>query len=75
MITITWSHNDVQVNHIKLEVAKRNPQGEKQKKKNIGGSRIILEGGWLCEPERALRGTELTGEWNLSVCELGRGHD
>ena len=25
--------------------------------------------------ERALRGSGLTGEWNLSVCELGRGHD
>jgi len=25
--------------------------------------------------ERALKGSGLTGEWNLSVCELGRGHD
>jgi len=24
--------------------------------------------------ERALKGSGLTGEWNLSVCELGRGH-
>jgi len=64
MITITWSHNDVQVNHIKLEVTKRNPQGEKQKKKNIGGSRIILEGGDFVNP------SELWGVLNLRENEI-----
>ena len=65
MITITWSHNDVQVNHIKLEVTKGNPQGEKQKKKNIGGSRIILEGvGDFVNP------SELWGVLNLRENEI-----
>ena len=39
----------------------------------------FLEGGDFRNPgeqsERALRGSWLTGERNLSVCELGRGHD
>ena len=37
----------------------------------IGGSKIFLGGGDFGNPsDRALRGSELTGERNLSVCEL-----
>jgi len=39
----------------------------------------FLEGGEFGNPsersKRALSGSGLTGEWNLSICELGRGDD
>jgi len=42
--------------------------------RRIGGSGIFFREGDFGNPSER-RGSGLTGEFNLSVCELGRGHD